>query len=136
MKLNLETIQFINFFEKLTRTRVKDCFFENEKLIFIVNPGQARKAVGKNGVNAKKFSEKTNKRIKIIEFNPNPVLFIKSLISPIKPESIEKEDKIINIKVNSTKEKGLLIGRNSKNLENLKKLVKKYFGDIEDIKII
>ena len=136
MKYNLEIIQFINFFEKLTKTRVKDCFFEEEKLIFIVNPGQASKAVGKNGINAKRFVEKTNKRIKIIEFNPNPTIFIKSLISPIKAESIEKEDKNIIITSNSTKDKGLLIGRNSKNLENLKKLVKKYFEDIQDIKIV
>ncbi|MCD4760147.1 NusA-like transcription termination signal-binding factor [archaeon] len=136
MKLNLETIQFINFFEKVTRIRAKDCFFEEDKLIFIVNPGQASKAVGKQGVNAKKFTEKTNKKIKIIEFNPNPEIFIKSLISPIKAETIEREQNTIKITPKSTKDKGLLIGRNAKNLENLKKLVKKYFQEIEDIKII
>ena len=135
MKINLEIIQFINFFEKLTKTSVKNCFFEDEKLIFIVNPGQASKAVGKNGVNAKKFTEKTNKRIKIVEFNSESTTFVRSLISPIKPENIEKENNIIIIKPQSTKDKGLLIGRNAKNLENLKKIVQKYFEEIQDIKI-
>jgi len=136
MKFNLEIIQYINFFEKLTKTNVKDCFFEEEKLIFIVNQGQASKAVGKNGINAKTFAEKTNKKLKIIEFNPEPTIFIKSLISPIRAEKIELEEKIIKITASSTKDKGLLIGRNAKNLENLKKLVKKYFEDIQDIKIL
>ncbi|MBS3172635.1 NusA-like transcription termination signal-binding factor [Candidatus Woesearchaeota archaeon] len=136
MKYNLELIQYINHFEKITNTQVKDCFFEEEKLIFIVNPGQASKAVGKNGVNAKKFVSQTNKRIKITEFNEDPIKFINSLISPIKAEEITLENKLVKIKVNATKDKGLLIGRNSKNLENLKKVVQKYFQDIEDIKII
>nr|MBA4405197.1 NusA-like transcription termination signal-binding factor [Nanoarchaeum sp.] len=136
MKYNLELIQYINHFEKITGTRVKDCFYEEEKLIFIVNPGQASKAVGKNGINAKKFSFQTNKRIKITEFNEDPIRFINSLISPIKVENITLEEKVVKIKASSTKDKGLLIGRNSKNLENLKKVVQKYFQDIEDIKIL
>lgn len=136
MKYNLELIQYINHFEKITGTRVKDCFYEEEKLIFIVNPGQASKAVGKEGINAKKFSFQTNKRIKIIEFNEDPIRFINSLISPIRAENITLEEKVVKIKASSTKDKGLLIGRNSKNLENLKKVVQKYFQDIEDIKIL
>lgn len=136
MKYNLELIQFINHFEKITKTTVKDCFFEEEKLIFIVNPGQASKAVGKNGINAKRFASQTNKRIKITEFNEDPIKFISSLISPIKPEEITSEEGIVKIKATSTKDKGLLIGRNSKNLENLKKVVQKYFQDIKDIKIL
>ena len=136
MKINLELIQYINYFERLTKSSVKDCFFEDEKLIFVVRSGQARKAVGKNGINAKKFVEKTGKKIKIIEFNEDPLKFIRSLISPIKPKNIEQEEKTVNIEVESTKDKGLLIGRNAKNLENLKKHVQKYFVQIEDIKII
>ncbi len=136
MKINLETIQFINFFEKLTKTRVKDCFIDENKITFIVNEGQASKAVGKQGINVKRFAEKTNRKVKVIEFNHNPETFIKSMISPIKAEKIERDGNIINIAVNSTKDKGLLIGRNSRNLENLKKVVKKYFEEIEDIKIL
>jgi transcription termination/antitermination protein NusA len=136
MKFNLETIQYINYFEKITRSSVKDCFFEEEKLIFVVRPGQARKAIGKQGANVKKLSEKINKKIKIIEFNEDPVKFIRSFISPIRPKNIEKEENIIKIEAESTKDKGLLIGRNAKNLENLKKHVQKYFVEIEDIKIL
>jgi len=136
MKFNLETIQYINYFEKITKTSVKDCFFDEDKLIFVVKTDQARKAVGKQGINVKKISEKTGKKIKIIEFNNDPVKFIRSFISPIKPKNVEREENIIKIEAESTKDKGLLIGRNAKNLENLKKHVRKYFVEIEDIKIL
>ena len=136
MKFNLETIQYINYFEKITKTSVKDCFFDEDKLIFVVKTEQARKAVGKQGINVKKISEKTGKKIKIIEFNNDPVKFIRSFISPIKPKNVEREENIIKIEAESTKDKGLLIGRNAKNLENLKKHVRKYFVEIEDIKIL
>ncbi len=136
MKYNLETIQLINLFENIAKINVKDCFFDKDKLVFIVNEGQGSKAVGKKGINVKKFAEKTNKRIKIIEFSNDPVKFINRYISPIKPESVVQEGKIIKISAKTTKDKGLLIGRNSQNLENLKKVTKKYFKDIEDIKIV
>ena len=55
MKINLELIQYINYFEKTTRSKVKDCFFEDQKLIFIVQPGQARIAIGKQGININKY---------------------------------------------------------------------------------
>jgi transcription termination/antitermination protein NusA len=135
MKINLELIQYINYFEKTTRAKVKDCFFEGEKLIFIVQPNQARLAIGKQGINVKRFTEKTGKKIKIIEFNEDPLIFVKSLISPIKANNIEQEEDMIIISVQSTKDKGLLIGRNAKNLENLKKHVQKYFVHIKNIKI-
>ncbi len=135
MKINLELIQYINYFEKTTKSKVKDCFFEDDKLIFIVQPGQARLAIGKQGINVKKFTEKTGKKIKIIEFNENPLIFVKSLISPVKADNIEQEEETIIITVESTKDKGLLIGRNAKNLENLKKHVQKYFVHIKDVKI-
>ncbi|MBT6995792.1 NusA-like transcription termination signal-binding factor [Candidatus Woesearchaeota archaeon] len=135
MKINLELIQYINYFERTTKSKVKDCFFEGEKLIFLVQPGQARIAIGKQGINVKKFTEKTGKKIKIIEFNEDPLIFVKSLISPVRADNIEQEEETIIITVQSTKDKGLLIGRNAKNLENLKKHVQKYFVHIKDIKI-
>lgn len=134
MKYDLELIQHVNLFEKITKAHVKDCFPHNNLLVFVVKQGEASQAVGKQGANVRKLSDMTKKRIKIVEFNEDPVKFIRSFIAPIKVEEIEQEDKIITIKASSTKDKGLLIGRDSRNLINLKKITQKYY-DIEDIKI-
>jgi N utilization substance protein A len=134
-KYDLKTIQLINLFEKITRANVKTFLTYNDILVFIVKENQARKAVGPKGINVKKLNSLLNKRIKIVEFNNEPVKFIKGFISPIVASDIKVEDKIMEVKVSSTRDKGLLIGRDKKHLNMLKNLVKKYF-DIEDIKIV
>ena len=126
MILNKDLIQKINLFEKLTHARVKDVFNENGMLI-VVNFGEVGKAVGKGGVNIKKYSSMINERVKVVEYNHNPLTFLKNLIMPLKVDSMEKEDDFINVSAD-TKTKGLLIGRNQKNLEGHNKIFKKYFN--------
>ena len=126
MILDKDLIQKINLFEKLTGARVKDVFNSNGMLM-IVNFGDIGRAVGKNGANVRKYSEMINEKIKIVEFNQNPIAFFKNLIMPLKIENVEKEDDFINVNAD-TKTKGLLIGRNQKNLEQYNKVFKKYFN--------
>ena len=135
MKLNLELIQYINLFEKITRVNVKNCFFHKDNLVFIVSNGQISRAIGKKGFNIKKISRMINKKIKIAEYNDDPVKFINSYVSPIDVDHIELKDKTINIKAKNSKDKGLLIGRNGRNLENIKNLINYYFK-IEKVRII
>ncbi len=135
MKLNNQSIQFITIFETLTRASVKDCFFSNEKVVFIVNPGNIFKAVGSNGKNVHKIERLLKKRVKVVEFSPDPVKFIRNYLFPIKPKIIEMKSDNIEIKAETSNEKGILIGRDRKNLTNLKEVIGKYFK-INDIKIL
>ena len=135
MKLDMELIGYINLFEKITRCHVKDTFPYSDKLLFVVGNGEASKAVGKKGVNIKKISDMINKKLKIVEFSVDPATFVKSFISPIKAQSIEVVENVIEITVRGRQEKGLLIGRDRNNLNSLKEVVKKYFK-IEDVKIL
>ena len=54
-----------------------------------------------------------------VVYNKDPVKFINSLVSPIKVEDITLSDNVINLKVRSAKDRGLLIGRNGKNIESI-----------------
>ncbi|MBL7148000.1 MAG: NusA-like transcription termination signal-binding factor [Nanoarchaeota archaeon] len=129
MNINKDTIQYINFFEKLTKAKVKNCF-ANNILTFVVNFGEMGKAIGKKGVNVKKIANLTKKKIKIVEFNPNPSIFIKNMIYPLKASEIKQDNTTIEIQAD-TKTKGLLIGRNQKNLKDLKEIFNHYFKDIQ-----
>ena len=134
MKYNNEIIQFIPLFENLTRAKVKDCFFIEDKLIFIINNGDIKKAVGRNGSNIKRIEAMIKKKIKVVEFNDNITKFIRNFLYPLKPRNIKTENNVVIIGAESVGDKALLIGRNSKNLNNLKNTVKKYF-DVAEIKI-
>ena len=136
MKYDLETIKYINLFENLTGTHVKECLLNKEKLVFIVKAEEIRKAIGKNGFNIKKFENITNKRIKVVAYSTDPILFVKSFIAPITAKQIELVEDVITIYVVGINEKGLLIGRDRKNLDALKDIVKKYYKEIKDVKIV
>ncbi len=52
---NADLLKIMSLFEKITRTRIKDCFIDNNSLLtFVVPDFQIGKAVGKNAVNVKK----------------------------------------------------------------------------------
>ena len=135
MKLDLEKIQLINLFDRLTRVNALDCFEYNNKLVFLVPEDKLFYALGKNGSNAERISKMVNKRIKVVAFGDDPVKFIKSFISPIKPEEVTLEENVIKIKVESVTDKAMLIGRNSKNIKSLSEMLKKYYKGIEKITV-
>lgn len=128
-KLDLRVIGFINSFENITGAKVKDAFFDkNETLVFVVNDGEMGKAIGKNGANVKRVGFVMKKKIKIIEYNENPLTFVKNAIYPIQADSIELEnDNTIVINVRSTESKAIILGRSKSNLAELNSTVQRYF---------
>lgn len=127
MKLDINTIGYMNVFEKVTGARLKECCVEEDKIIFVVKNGFGRKAIGRRGANVKKLSSMFKKKIKIIEFNEDPKIFVKGAIYPVKAEEITLEENVINVKARDYNSKAMLLGRNRKNLKSLQNLLNKYF---------
>ncbi len=137
LKLDLETTGFSTIVERMTGARVKDCFRDDadEIIYFVVSYGQLGKALGKGGSNIKLIQERFNKKVKIIEYRNTVIGFVKNVIYPLKVESIEqREDGSIVIKDSNKKTKGLLMGRQGKNLKLLNRAVKRFFN-VTDVKI-
>jgi N utilization substance protein A len=134
IKYTIDLMKYMQLFENLTRAKLKDCI-ANEQLIFIVEENEIGKAIGKGGSNVRRLEGLLNKKIKIVEFNNDIKHFIRNFVMPLQVKDINEEDNIITITGSDTKTKGLLIGRERKNLENLKEVVKRYF-EVEDIKVI
>ena len=126
----------MTYFERLTKAKVKDCFEDsNENLIFVVQDGEIGKALGKNCKTVLKLKEKLpNKKVKIVEYSSNLIKFIKNLIFPYKVQEINQEDDTIKLKSDDMKTKGLLIGKNGRNLRNYEGIVNRYFK-IKEIKV-
>jgi N utilization substance protein A len=132
-----ETLKLMSLFESVTRTRLKDCFVDNNDLMtFIVVNGDIGKAIGKNASNVKKLEEMLNRKIKIVEFNSEKIGFIRNLIYPIRPRNVVEKDNTITVESGDSKSRGLLIGRNASSLRNFEAIAKKYFPDIKEIKVI
>ena len=133
IKYDLTTMKFISLFESLSNAHVKDCI-NGDVLIFVVDEGEIGKAVGKQGVHVKRMSALLKKPLKIVEFSSDVCAFIKNYIYPLQAKENHNENNSITILGPDTKTKGMLIGRDGKNLQMLKSIVGRYFA-IEDIKV-
>jgi len=125
-------MQYISIFESLTAAKVKDCIV-NEQILFIVNENDMGKAIGKHGSTIKRIENMLKKKIRLVEFSSDIVQFVQNLIYPIKAKEIKEEGGIANIYCNDVKSKGMLIGRDRRNINFVNDVVKRHF-EVEEVK--
>ncbi|MDP2908984.1 MAG: NusA-like transcription termination signal-binding factor [Nanoarchaeota archaeon] len=125
-----EIMGYINVFENVTRARVKDCYQGRDALIFIVQEGEAGKAIGKGGENIRRLTDLLKKRIKVVEFSEDPLKFVSNFILPFKADVGLEGEKIVMIQGHGAKFKQAVLGPERKNLKELQNIVSNYF-DVE-----
>ena len=131
-------MQKMTLFETITHAKIKDFFDDpvQERLVFIVQQGELWKALGKKGATAKRLEDKFKRKIKIVEFSGDKIQFIKNMVQPLRVNDVtEDADGIITIRHEDLQTKGLLIGRNAKNLRNLEENVRRFF-EVKEIKVV
>lgn len=147
IKLDINSLKLMTLFENVTGARVKDYFELEDGKYFIVQQGEIAKAIGRNGVNAKRLQQIMKSSVKIAEYNEDVLEFIRNLLYPLRLHSAEvkqevKDETSINKKMSDViyleaidvKTRGLIIGRNASSLRNLEKAVQRYF-DVKEIKV-
>lgn len=137
VKLSTDGIRYIALFENLTGARAKDCFedSENNRLVFVIKNGDMGLAIGKGGDHINRVKKAIGKHVEIIEYSDDPVEFVKNAFHPVSIKNVNivvKDDKRIAYVEVLTKEKGLAIGRDGKNIEKVKKLSTRHHN-IDDV---
>ena len=133
-----EIMKKMGLFEAITKAKLKDFFDDpvQERLVFIVLPGELWKALGKKGANVKRLEEKFKRKLKIVEFSDDLVTFVKNMAMPLRVNDVSEEDGIVTIKHGDMQTKGLLIGKNARNLRNMESNIQRYFPDLKEIKVV
>jgi N utilization substance protein A len=124
-----DTLRYINLFEAVTKTRVKDCMETEEKLVFVVEPGQANRAVGKAGENVIRLKNQTGKNIQVIEYADEPEKFIRNVFYNYNVQNvvIENRGSVVHATVTvDPKVKGRAIGKNGRNLKIARDIVNRH----------
>lgn len=132
-----DTLKKMALFESITNSRLKDFFDDpiQERLVFIVQPGELWKALGKGSANVPKLEKAYNRKIKIVEFNADLVTFVKNIARPLKVEDVSESEGIVTIRHEDLQTKGLLIGKNARNLRNMETNIRRYF-EVKEIKVV
>jgi NusA-like KH domain protein len=131
-----DLLQTISVVEKITHAHVDQCIPRDDKLIFIVGKGDARKIVGPQGATLKKLESQLNKRLKVIEKVDDKMMFIRNAMLPLKIVDMKEEDGIVTVIGPDEKTKGLMIGAKAQNLRFTEKIVQMYFPDVREIKVV
>jgi N utilization substance protein A len=139
VKLSTDGIRYIALFESLTGARARDCFedAENNRLVFVVKSGDMGLAIGKGGDRINRVKKAVGRHVEVIEHSEDPVEFVKNAFHPVSIKNVNitvKDDKRIAYVEVLTKEKGLAIGRDGKNIEKVKKLSLRHHN-IDDVVI-
>ena len=128
IKLDQEVLGFSSVFERMTHALVKDCFKDDEGIVFVVAPGELGKAIGKGGMMIRKVQEKFSKKVRVIEYNPDVCKFVSNVIYPVKVDEVVEDDGVVYIKDDDRAKKGKIIGRSGSGLAFVNKVVSRFFG--------
>jgi N utilization substance protein A len=135
IKYDFSLIKFISLFESMTRASVKDCFTQDDRIIFIVRENQIGLALGKGGSNIRRLEAVLKKKIKIAEFSPDLLQFIRNIEYPLEIKDIAEKDGIVTITPPDSRTRGYLIGRAAVNLRNAEEMVRRYF-EVKSIRVL
>lgn len=125
--LTEDCMRLISQFERLTGAGSRDCVMDdrNNRLIFVVNPGEMGLAIGKKGASIKKAMEVMGKKIEVVEYSPSPEQFLKNCFLPAQVTSVVIEESddgaVAHIEV-KPEDRGIAIGKEGKNIFKAKKL--------------
>jgi len=136
--LTEECMRLISQFESLTGAGSRDCVVDNrnERIIFVINPGDMGLAIGKSGSSIKKASEVMGKRIEVVEYSTDPAQFLRNCFLPAQVTGVdfdtnEEDQQVAHIEVRS-EDRGLAIGKAGKNIFKAKVLALRQH-DIVDV---
>jgi N utilization substance protein A len=122
VKLTTEGIRYIALFESLTGAIARDCYVddENDRVIFVVKNGDMGLAIGKNGNNINRVKKSIGKHIEIVEYSDEKVQVV-----------VKENRKLAYVEVMS-KDRGIAIGKNGRNIQKAKVLTQRHYG-LEDV---
>ncbi len=136
VKLTGDEIQFMKGFSQITGVMPWDCVIEGDRLIFVVKEGKVGQVIGKGGANIKQVKDVFQREVNVVEYAATAESFVRNALAPanIKKVSIveNKNGKTVSIVDVSPEDRGRAIGKNGRNIERARILVKRHFG-IEDI---
>lgn len=122
-----DTLSLVSALEKISNARVIECIDSEKELIFIVQDGDARIAIGKNGENAKRLSRDVGKNVRIVEISEDPVKFVKNYLGTGIDYSAELKEGSIIINTDDYN-KGRIIGKGGTKVKILGSLLKRHYN--------
>ncbi len=134
IKLTPDEFRLLSLFQTITTAVARDCVIDDksDRVIFIVNKGQMGMAIGKGGSNIKQLQNVIAKKIELVEYSDNPIDFIRNMFNSDMVNEVKLNDRLDGTKqalvVVDTKKKGVVVGKDGRNVDKARLLAKRYFN--------
>ncbi|MEM3437653.1 MAG: NusA-like transcription termination signal-binding factor [Nitrososphaerales archaeon] len=141
IKLTSEELGLISLFQSISGATAKDCIIDNKmnRVIFVVNKGEMGLAIGKKGQSIRTLEKLIGKPVELVEYSDDPKEFIEKALNIKHIYDVRLTEKLdgtkIGVIVVDQKYKGAAVGREGRNAEKVRLLVKRYF-QIDRIHIV
>lgn len=131
--MSQDELRFISILEGLTGALAVDCIWDKSetRVIFVVRRNDTGKVIGRGGTTIRRLRDHFQKNVDIVEYSENIEIFAANTLAPAKTKSIEIHEKSGKKTVVVTvipKEKGKAIGKNGRNIQKSRFLMKRHFG--------
>lgn len=128
-----EELSYISTLEGLTGVLAVDCIIERDekRVIFLVRRNDTGKVIGRGGTTIQKLREHFKRNIEVVEYDEKVERFAINTLSPAKTKKVELIEKSGQKTVLITviqREKGKAIGKNGRNIQRSRMLLKRHFG--------
>ncbi len=141
IKLTEREMKYIALFQDVTGASVRDCIIddENNRIIFLVKPGEVGLAIGKGGVNIKRLRSLLDKDIEVVEYAEKLEELAANALMPARVKGVKlvrtsNGRRIVYVTVDP-KDKGIAIGKGGRNVSKAKLILKRYF-DVDSVIIV
>jgi N utilization substance protein A len=128
-----EELRFISILEGLTGALAVDCIWDKSetRVIFVVRRNDTGKVIGRRGTTIRRLRDHFQKQIDIVEYSESLEIFAANTLAPAKTKNIEIHEKSGKKTVVVTvipQERGKAIGKNGRNIQKSRLLMKRHFG--------
>jgi N utilization substance protein A len=132
-----ETLGYIRLFEERTGARVKDCLEAEDKLVYLVVPGDIHKAVGPAGVLVDRLKGMMKKEIQVVEWADEPEQLVRNIFYWYSPKRVDLAPKGRGRHATVTVDpawKARAIGKAGKNLKVARAILMRH-TDIQSVSV-
>ncbi len=134
-------IKYISLFQDVTGASVRDCIIDedNNRIIFLVRPGEVGLAIGRGGINIKRLRKLLEKDIEVVEYAEKLEDLVANALMPARVKSVKlvktaNGRRVVYVTVDP-KDKGIAIGKGGRNVSKAKLILKRYF-DVDSVVIV
>lgn len=136
VKIDNELFQLISQFSQATGVTPKETIVGlDDSISFVVDGPEVGRAVGPGGRNVKFMENALKKKVRVIVYDEDLAEFIQNVVRPLQLQGMEREGNIITMHPADSRSRSLLIGRNAQHLRTFEQIVKRFFPDVEELKV-